>query len=52
MCVRRCSTNQVKKGEISKLFMRRRLDVCTLSDTKLKGEGEVMFGEVVARYLA
>ena len=45
--VRRCSTNEVKKGEIGKMFLRRRLDVCALSETKLKGKGEVMFGEVV-----
>ena len=31
------------------MFLRRRFDVCTRSETKLKGEGEVMFGEVVGR---
>ena len=25
------------------------LDVCALSETQLKGKGEVMFGEVVGR---
>ena len=30
-------------------FLRRRFDVCALSETKLKGIGEVMFGEVVGR---
>ena len=44
--VRRCSSNEVK---ICKRFLRRRLDVCSLSKTKLKGKGEVMFGEVVGR---
>ena len=44
--VRGCSTNEVKKGEIGERFLRRRLDVCDLSETKLKGRGEVMFGEV------
>ena len=34
-----CSTNEVKKGEIGKMFLRRRLNVCSLSDTKLKGRG-------------
>ena len=44
-----CSTNEVKKGEIGKMFLRRRFDMCALSETKLKGKGEVMFGEVVCR---
>ena len=46
---RSCSTNEVNKCEICKIFLRRRLDVCALSDTKLKRRGEVMFGEVVGR---
>ena len=28
------------------MFLRWRLDVCALSETKLKGKGEVMFDEV------
>ena len=44
-----CSTNEAKKGEIGKMFLRRRFDVCALSETKLKGKSEVMFGEVVGR---
>ena len=48
--VRGCNTNEVKKGEIGKKFLRRRrLGVCALSETKLKGKDEVMFGEVVGR---
>ena len=47
--VRGCSTNEAKMGEIGKMFLRRRFDVCALSETKLKGKGEVMFGEVVCR---
>ena len=39
--VRGCRTNEVK-GEIGKMFLRRRLDVCALSETKLKGRGEVV----------
>ena len=39
---RGCSTNEVKKGEISKKFLRRRLDVSALCETKLKGRGEVV----------
>ena len=46
---RGCSTNEVNKGEIGKMFLRRRFDVCALSETKLMGKGEVMFGEVVGR---
>ena len=34
------------------MILRLRLDVCALSETKLKGRGEVMFGEVVGRVLA
>ena len=30
--------NEVKKGEIGKMFLRRRFDVCALTETKLKGE--------------
>ena len=29
-----CSTNEVKKGEIGKMFLKRRFDVCALSETK------------------
>ena len=32
----KCSTNEVKKGEIGKIFLRRRLVVCALSQNKLK----------------
>ena len=41
--------NEVKKGGIGKMFLRRRLDVCALSETKLKGRGDLMFAEVVGR---
>ena len=44
MCV-----DGVKKREIGKMSLRRMFDVCALSDTRLKGKGEVMFGEVVGR---
>ena len=47
--MRGCSANEAKKGEIGKIFLRQRFDVCALSETKLKGKGEVMFGEVVGR---
>lgn len=29
------------------MFMRQRLYVCAISDTKMKGRSEVMFGEVL-----
>ena len=47
--MRGCCTNEVKKGEIGKMFLRRRFDACAVSETKLKGKGEVMSGEVVGR---
>ena len=47
--MRGCSTIEAKKGEIGKMFLRRRFDVCSLSETKLKGKRVVMFGEVVGR---
>ena len=31
------------------MFLRQGFDVCALSETKVKGKGEVMFGEVVGR---
>ena len=40
--VRGCSTNEVRNGEIGKTILRRRLDVCALNETKLKGKGELM----------
>ena len=49
MCVDGCRTNEAKKGEIGNMFLRRRLDVCALSETKLKRKGDLMFGEVVGR---
>ena len=47
--MRGCSTNEEKKGEIGKMFLRRRFDVHALSETKLKAKCEVRFGEVVGR---
>ena len=47
--VRGCCPNEIKKGEIAKMFLRRRFDVCALRETKLKGKGGVMLGEVMGR---
>ena len=40
--MRGCSTNEAKKGEIGKMFLRRRFDVCALNETKLKRKCEVV----------
>ena len=40
--MRGCSTSEVKNGEIGKMFLRLRFDVCALSETKPKGKGEVV----------
>ena len=37
--VRGCSINLKNKGEISQMFLRRKLDVCGVSKTKLKRKG-------------
>ena len=42
--VRGCSTNVERKGEVSKMFLWRKLDVCVLSEIKFKGKCEVMSG--------
>ena len=47
--VRGYITNEVKKGKIGKTFLRRRLDVCAVSETMLKGRGEVMLGLSIGR---
>ena len=48
--MRESSTNEVKKSEIGKMFLRRRFDVCALSETKLKGKCE-MVGSVLQQAL-
>lgn len=47
--VRGCSTSVGKRCEIGELFERRKLDVLALSETKMKGQGESMFGNVKGR---
>ena len=44
--MRGCSIS-VKYGEIGKMFLRWRLDVCALRETTLKWKGEVTFAETV-----
>ena len=40
------------KCKIGKMFLMRRFVVSALSETKLRGKGEVIFGEVVGRVSA
>jgi len=47
--VRGCGTIESKREEIGRMFDRRRIDVLALSETKMKGKCEVMFGGVVGR---
>ena len=47
--VRGCSTIESKRCEIGDMFDRRRMDVLALCETKIKGKGEVVFGEVIGR---
>ena len=44
--VRGCSTIESKRCEIGCMFGRRGMDVLALCETKMKGKGEVAFGEV------
>ena len=47
--VRGCSSIESKRSEIGCMFGRRGMDVLTLCETKMKGKGEVAFGEVTGR---
>ena len=49
MNVRGCSTIESKRCEIGCMFGRRGMDVLALCETKMKGKGEVAFGEVTGR---
>ena len=40
--MRGCSTNVEKMCEISRMFLRRYLNACALSETKLNRKGEVV----------
>ena len=44
-----CSTIESKRCEIGCMFGRRGMDVLALCETKMKGKGEVAFGEVTGR---
>jgi exonuclease III len=43
--VRGCG-NEVKREQIGRVLIDRKMDVMVLSETKLKGKGEIKFGEV------
>ena len=47
--VRGCSTIESKRCEIGCMFSRRKMDILALCETKMKGRGEVAFGEVNGR---
>ena len=47
--VRGCSTIKSKRCEVGCMFGRRGMDVVALCETKMKGKGEVTFGEVTSR---
>ena len=47
--MRGCSTIESKRCEIGSMFVRRKMDVLALCETKMKGKGEVLFGEVAGR---
>ena len=47
--VRGCSSIESKRSEIGCMFGRRGMDVLALCETKMKGKGEVAFGEVTGR---
>ena len=49
MNVRGCSTIESKRCEIGDIFVRRKMDVLALCETKMKGKGEVMFGGMTGR---
>ena len=47
--VRGCSSIESKRCEIGCMFGRRGMDVLALCETKMKGKGEVAFGEVTGK---
>ena len=44
-----CGMSEGKREEIGSMFVRRKMDVLALSETKIKGKGEVRFGSVIGR---
>ena len=47
--VRGCGTDELKREMIGSMFVRRKLDVLALNETKMKGRGEREFGPVKGR---
>ena len=48
--VRGCGTDESKREETGSMFVRRKMDVLALSETKLRGKGECKFGSVIGRF--
>ena len=47
--MRGCSSNEDKRHEIGSVFEERKFDVLGLSEIKMKGKGESMFGNMKGR---
>ena len=47
--MRVCSTCETKRSEIGCVMLGRKLNVLALSETKVKGNGECVFGSVIGR---
>ena len=47
--VRGCSICETKRSEIGSVMVEQKLDMLALSETKVKGKGECIFGRVVRR---
>ena len=47
--MRGCSTCEDKRCEIGRMFVRRKMDVLALCETKMRGKGEAQFGEMNGR---
>ena len=47
--VRGCGTDEMKREVIGRMFVRRKLDVLAVNETKMKGRGEREFGSVQGR---
>ena len=47
--MRGCSTIESKRCEIGSMFVKRKMDILALNETKMKGKGESEFGKVKGR---
>ena len=44
-----CGTDEMKRVVIGRMFVKRKLNVLAMSETKMKGKGERVFGPVLGR---